>query len=57
MPQNHTLVKEPLKVQNKKKTKQKNPLDFNITGDKKIIDVASDFTLWLRFKKLPPVQF
>lgn len=31
-------------------------MDFDIRGDKKFIDVASDSTLQLRFKKLPPVQ-
>lgn len=43
MPQNHALVKEPLKVQNR-------PLDFNVAGYKKFIDTASDSTLQLWFK-------
>lgn len=50
MPQNHALIKEPLKVQDR-------PLDFNVAGDKKFIDVASDSTQQLWFKKLRPVQF
>ena len=42
MLQNHTLVKEHFKVQNRW-------MDYNITNYKIITDMISDFILWLTF--------
>lgn len=42
---NHTQAKDPFKVHNK-------PMDFNVTEFKKFIDMLSDSTLHLTYKKL-----
>lgn len=42
---NHTQAKDPFKVHNK-------PMDFNVTEFQKFIDMLSDSTLHLTYKKL-----
>lgn len=44
MLQNHAWMKEPFKMQDR-------PMDFNITEYKQFIDIVSDSTLSLTFKK------
>lgn len=46
MLQNHAWMKDPFKVQNR-------PMDFNLKKCKQFIDMVSDFTLQVTFKKLP----
>lgn len=46
MLQNHGWVKDSLKVQS-------TPKDFNVAKHEKLIDMVSNYTLQLAFKKLP----